>query len=145
MHKIENDLVTFEIAKSLSEIGFEESCLIYINSERDLVLATVKSNYSSSEFRMPYWSQVIDWFRNEKKLEINVFKWGVHCYHKEDNTNGECEIIALPHYIYDIEKAFEYTDDWEYQSLDDELKFHSYEEARVSAILKAIEIVKNLK
>lgn len=153
MQKIENSFVTFEIARGLSEIGFNNECFtMYFKTSKRLAKIDGKIHKNKydigvycSGITAPTWSQVMDWFRNEKCLEINVFKWGVHCYHKEDNPNGECEIIALPHYIYDIEKAFEYTDDWEYQSLDDELKFHTYEEARISAILKAIEIVKNKK
>lgn len=128
MKKNKQLFVTFDIAKSLREIGFDEEC---VNAYSEEISCDV-----------PVWSQVIDWFRNEKQLEINVFKWAVHCYHKEDNPNGECEILALPHYIYEIEKAFEYTDDWEYQSIEDELTFHTYEEARNMAIFKAIEIIK---
>lgn len=154
MQKIKNSFVSFEIAKLLEEIGFIEECFGYYSIQHDdsYFLCVYMHEDTSIEcgnflnsIEAPTWSQVIDWFRNEKKLEINVFKWVVHCYHKEDNPNGECEVLALPHYIYDIERAFEYTDDWEYQSLDDELKFHTYEEARISAILKAIEIVKNKK
>lgn len=155
MKQIEDNFVTFEIANGLNEIGFTEEC--FGEYQEDFLKNPQLEIYQEVDYSgcyeahpvvlctAPTWSQVIDWFRNEKRLEINVFKWGVHCYHKEDNPSGECEVLALPHYIYDIERAFEYTDDWEYQSIEDELKFHTYEEARISAILKAIEIVKNTK
>ena len=149
MKQIEDNFVTFEIAKSLSEIGFNEECLGYYSEQFDysnlLCIYSHEDEYSIKRLEAPMWSQAIDWFRNEKKLEINIFKLDVKCYHKEDNPSGECEVLALPHYIYDIEKAFEYTDDWEYQSIEDDLKFHTYEEARTSAILKAIELTKTRK
>lgn len=111
MKQIEDNFVTFEIAKELSKIGFAEECLGYYTEQFDynneLCIYGHEDDHSIKRLEAPLWSQTIDWFRNEKKLEINVFKWGVKCYHKEDNPSGECEILALPHYIYDIEKAFD--------------------------------------
>lgn len=153
MNNIQHDLVTFEIANKLREIGFNDECfMMYFKTSKKLAKLDSKlhkNKYDSfsycSGITAPTWSQVIDWFRNEKKLDINIFKWCVHCYHIKDNHNGQYEVLAPPHYIFDIEKAFEYNDDYLYQSINDDLKFHTFEEARIYSILKAIEIIKTTK
>ena len=133
---MEKQFVTYEIALKLKELGFDEKCFGLFKNEkfyRDFEVFQWQ-NFSDC-IKAPLWQQVISWLKNECKLEIEVFKWVAKCYHNEE--------LATPHYLFDIDKAFEHTNDWIYQSINDDLKYHTYEEAREQAILKAIELIKN--
>ena len=134
---MKEQFVTYEIALKLKELGFDEKvCALYRYERLYPILGFEKINsVKQSVIAAPLWQQVISWLKNECKLEIEVFKWVAKCYHNEE--------LATPHYLFDIDKAFEYTNDWIYQSINDDLKYHTYEEAREQAILKAIELIKN--
>jgi hypothetical protein len=147
---------TYEISLKLKELGFDEKCMATymlhacgdVNPfEYNLDYATKvqlhhglcskNSDYINDWIAAPLWQQVIDWFRDVHNLEINVFKSIIKCYH--DNE------LALPHYCFDIEDAFQYSDDYIYQSIDHDLKYHTYQEAREAAILKATELKQKIK
>ena len=134
---MEKEFVTYEIALKLKELGFDEPCCALFRHERlfPILGFEIINSIKQSVIAAPLWQQVISWLKNECKLEIEVFKWVAKCYHNEE--------LATPHYLFDIDKAFEYTNDWIYQSINDDLKYHTYEEAREQAILKAIELIKN--
>jgi len=136
MHKI---FVTKEIAYKLKEKGFNDASLaVYKNDKFYHIFETFQLQDFSDCVKVPTWEQATDWLRNVKKIEVNPFKWGVVCYHVNENN---VETKALPHYIFDLERSFEYSNDFLYQSIDDDLKYHSYEECREAAILKAIETI----
>ena len=133
---MKEQFVTYEIALKLKELGFGEECLARYE-EYELVISQSNLIGKRKFIQAPLWQQVIDWFRNEKNLEINITQWGVKVYIKD--------ILQPPYYIFDIETAKQYNDDWIYQSVNDDLEYKTYEEAREASILKAIEICQNKK
>lgn len=157
---MKKQFVTYEIALKLKELGFDEPCFGYYTPMKEWMMEGTRINperhfhgcnwansdnsmyfmykqnsfgdrdsiVKNSEFTKaihnvaaPLWQQIIDWFRIKHKLHITITSqsqesWQYH--------------IQFPH-----------------DSLDKlwEEDFNSYEEAREAAILKVIEIVKQLK
>ena len=84
---IKHLFVSYDIAKQLKEKGFDEPCLAWhlwdgteLNKEfKDKVSQPLYSPKTNTEFQeakhigAPLYQQVIDWFREQKQIEINVF------------------------------------------------------------------------
>ena len=151
---LEKEFVEYEIAKDLKELGFKEKCLL-INMGEYLFMGSgsPKSNFKyvfkndypaylgngvshpEYEINIPLYQQVIDWLIKEHNLFIDIFKWSVKYY-----INDE---LQSPRFLFDIDTYNDYSDDWIYQSVNDDLKYETYQEAREAAIIKCIEIIKN--
>jgi len=141
--------VGYEISLALKELGFNEKCFGYY-SDCELRGSNIwyrkiggfhvaKNNEITSDEHViiiaPLYQQVLDWFMKEHNMFINIFQWGVKYY-----LNDE---LQTPRFLFDMETYGGYTDDFIYQSINDELKYESFYEAREQSILKAIEIIKN--
>ena len=145
--------VTREIASALKEIEFDENCLAGYENYLDSYLLHITVGKHTSVTKIPFykktsasnahvlkaplWQQVIDWFISEHDMFLNIFKWEVKYYLSDE--------LQPPKYLFDLDKYSDYTGDYIYQSITDELKYNSYKEAREQAILKAIEIIKEKK
>jgi len=142
---LEKEFVTYEIAKELKELGFSKKCLGTYDYKQ-----FIKMDYQSGEdydinyaedcddiydYLCPLYQQVIDWLIKEHNLFIDIFKWPVKYY-----INDE---LQSPRFLFDIDTYNDYSDDWIYQSINDDLKYKTYQEAREAAIIKCIEIIKN--
>lgn len=160
---MKKQFVTYEIALKLKELGFDEPCFGYYTSMKEWMMEGTKLNperhfhgcnwansdnsmyfmykqnsfgdrdsvVKNSEFTkaihnvaVPLWQQVIDWFREKYNYYISVFR-----------LNGKwCgEVYDILRQCYLTSNAF------------DKVLFDNYEEAREEAILRVIEIVKQLK
>ena len=143
---------SYEIALALKELGFNKECLAcyypWSKEEQEFQFIDKTSSNSKCGFNShfinsvairgcstPLYQQVFDWFMKEHNILINVFQWGVKYY-----LNDE---LQTPRFLFDMETYGGYTDDFIYQSINDELKYESFYEAREQSILKAIEIIKN--
>jgi hypothetical protein len=117
---MEKQFVTYEIAKALKELGFNEKCFGYFNEDKIIVFSIIDPNKRKEIIFVPLWQQVIDWFLDKYQLCL---------YWKPDRPNiGDTEWV--------IEKQF-----------DEGIIAHGIHmfpyDAREAAILEAIEIVKN--
>ena len=134
---MKEQFVTYEIALKLKELGFDEFCFAhYFNGDLITKTAILKSStmqyyqqnninpsnqYKDKKCTAPLWQQVIDWFREVKNINVEVWY---------DNTQDD----GFP-WLYEI-----YIDNKEHQH--DGSYYDSFYEAREQAILKAIELIK---
>lgn len=139
---MQKQFVTYEISLKLKDLGFDEKCLgCYVNNELEIhkpeyLTSQKKAQYIykfNNTILAPLWQQVIDWFRDEKfiNIEINRFpninKWGFI------TTN----MNIIPKYLSYKEMII-------YNNLvTSPNRYDTYEDARVAAILQAIEIELN--
>ena len=138
---MKEQFVTYEIALKLKELGFDDPCLAYFSNDKyhDLHHSCenvmegnfVINNYN--ELKTPLWQQVIDWFRDEKFINIeiirfpNINKWGFI------TTN----MNIIPKYLSDEEMII-------YNNLvTSPNRYDTYEDAKVAAILKVINIIED--
>ncbi len=92
---MEKEFVTFEIAKIIKKLGFNEPCLAKHDTKfNNLKIEDCKSQENASEFNYilaPLWQQTIDWIAEKYKIEIATTSW------KKEGTKDE--II----WVYSIE------------------------------------------
>ena len=139
---MQKQFVTYEISLKLKDLGFDEKCLgCYVNNELEIhkpeyLTSQKKAQYIykfNNTILAPLWQQVIDWFRDEKfiNIEINRFpninKWGF----------VTTDMTIIPKYLSGDEII-------KYNNLfTSPNRYDTYEDARVAAILQAIEIELN--
>ena len=114
---MEKEFVTYEIALALKELGFDEECLMlweHTDFWTNLIRPEEFKKIVSERYcNAPLWQQVIDYFREEHNIIIDV-----------------AEIYkGLGNYHFALNLEWEYFEG-------------TYYEAREAAILKAIEIIK---
>lgn len=126
---------TYEIAFELKELGFDEPCLCtYGKSDKrfmrnpgtnileepieDDPYYWINSKIHESVISAPLWQQIIDWFRETYNMDIII----------SSNILGYGFVI---YYRYSSKNVFDNTE------------FQYYTEARMAAILKAIELIKS--
>jgi len=122
---MKKQFVTYEIAKSLKELGFDEKCLGYYRNPDEFFITEngrgFNYNKASWAISAPLWQQVVDWFDKVYNLLIVVkydkiygYKWDIRG--KKNKPLYRCAVT--------------------YQRLCD---------AREESILEAIELCKNKK
>ena len=129
---MKEQFVTYEIALKLKNLGFNEFCMGFFYSEHidelsDISLGTTTKVVEEMVNRFncikaPLWQQVIDWFREqyELSLELDASSNGLYNAHIYSITNskfGYSVIVEIPQL--------------------------NYYEAREQAILKALELITN--
>ena len=150
---MEKQFVTYEIALSLKELGFNEPCLGFfdkelflfclVDQESDCEINTITYknglnniiadiNYETIIIA-PLWQQVIDWFK--KKLDLNIEVNYLPNIKKYGIIVSDMNII--PRELTkeeNLRRSIDITNHY--------VKYDSYEEAREQAILKTIELCK---
>lgn len=121
---MKKEFVTYEIALKLKELGFDEVCFgAFVPDEDNCLEIGGIFKECKSLIKSPLWQQVVDWFRDEYKLIIEI-------YYNFGSKKFEWQI-----------------DDFESEKdIDDETctQFVNYHDAREQAILKALEIIKQV-
>ena len=148
---MQKQFATYEIALKLKELGFNEECLVCYSPHLGNGVFELTSKGSSNEkssfnerfikagsvngCSAPLWQQVIDWFREEKLLEL--------IWLPQDKSS--CD--PLPLYFIAIVSYEGGTMRELFNSTEksDLLHFISPEDAREQVILKAIELCQNKK
>jgi len=139
---LKDQFATYEVAKELKELGFDEPCLAVFDpnlllqfnfEDKDESFYLYNKNHSINGFPccnvfdnsiiVPLWQQVIDWLRIEHNTDVCISPAG-------DNN---CNTIG---YYYEI-----IVNDYKKDNIESET-YDSYEKARELLILKAIEIIK---
>lgn len=137
---MKEQFVSYEIAMCLCEMGFNKPCCAKYyridkdKAEKSMICCSplLAKDYNSIQiekiglldvykpyYSVPTWQQAIDWLRDKHNLFIVI---------KKDYTDGE---------YYGIESIIEEEDGFQ-----DCGTYKTYEEARESAILKALELIK---
>lgn len=119
---MKHQFVTYEMAKKLKELGFDENCFGYYTLSGNFFghdfkkAEMLKNSQLHEDVSAPLWQQAIDWLRIHKQIEIalgtsvpntNTFGFGI--YQKNIKTG--------------------------------EILISGYHEAREAAILKALELI----
>ena len=133
---MKEQFVTYEIALSLKELGFDEECFGFFDGSRNNKLWYEMPNKGINyiptyAILAPLWQQVIDWFDNKNiiiGIDINpgTLFYRVHLYKRYYHNPSRLVIKE-----YFLSGEFN--------------NFISKEEAREQAILKAIELCKEKK
>lgn len=105
---MKKQFVTYEIAKKLKELGFNEPCFAYFFADtNELYESTVRMyNFNKGlETYAPLWQQAIDWLREEHLLYLNVYRVSyfhdeAHCWSLKYINN-----YARFHRDYPVDKA----------------------------------------
>ena len=123
---MEKEFIPYEQALALKELGFDEPCFGYFNTNnRELFLDNSNNRTSNDDDRWcsaPTFSQAFRWFREKYGLEgvtqraeyFMWYKWIIHQY---------------------TENVKKYVADW--------FEYKTYEEAELACLIFLIEIVKN--
>jgi hypothetical protein len=103
---MQKEFVTYEIAKELKELGFNEKCMGMYGYEFEFVIDESSWRYaqiSNDILQAPLWQQVIEWFRNK---DIRIYEsypfntWSVSVV--SNKTNNE---YAHEGYQFTLEQA----------------------------------------
>lgn len=136
--------MTYDISLKLKQLSFNEPCFAYYREDAIKNDGSIYEYITPHEFEevknsqhikpifAPLWEQAIDWFKEQKGIEIEVFKSVVHHYINY--------ILQPPVYEFSIDKIG-HTSDYLYHSCDHDNWSKTYIEARVKAVLKVIEII----
>ena len=140
---MDKEFISFEQAKVLKELGFDETCFMYWKYEPDgkaykyyfsepNVENEVGSNNSDEATFVvctaPLWQQAFRFFRENYKLGSTVSHVNVQAVHEDG---------------YDYHIYGEYDSDFAYD-IDSE-KFSTFEEAQSACLDKLIELAKEIK
>ena len=149
MPGIKDQFVTYEIALGLKELGFDEECFAiffrtilnngrtvnYISDDWESPFYKNRTNSESNSVDIvsaPLWQQVIDWFREEKLIDILILP----------QDQSACD--PLPLYFFAI---ISYKNEIcvELYNSSDKLHYSEFNEAREHAIKRAIELCQKEK
>lgn len=115
---MKNQFVTYEIAKKLKEIGYNENCASYYYEDKELSslfdeFRVKNSKTADVHIAAPLWQQVIDWLREEHKLLLtvnpNYKKWIISRIN--DDIFKPSELMRAIH--YESKDGFDYIRDRE--------------------------------
>ena len=120
---MEKEFVTYEQSLALKELGFDEPCIMYYNTDKD-------NNYSINDecnISAPLYQQAFRWFREKYKI-ISVIDFYNNGEEWED-TEYKVTISEFEHFATHDTFVKE--------------GYVTYEEAELECLKKLIEIVKN--
>ena len=145
---MKDQFVTYEIALKLKELGFNEECLACYTPHLGKGIFELISKGTSNEksgfnerfikakaingCAAPLWQQVIDWFRDEPDIVIEITR---QKYFDTYANSYAYEVVCKVYKNKELEGSVVIRDNKNNHI------FYSYEEAREQAILKAIQII----
>jgi hypothetical protein len=123
---MEKEFIPYEQALALKELGFDEQCFSFYDSDGELYESEgyYKKGYNvfDEEVIAPLYQQAFRWFREKYGLHVN--KTGNNYFTSFNMTESKIEVLSFVRYT-DTE--------------------NHYEEAELTCLIKLIEIVKNEK
>lgn len=74
---MKDQFATYEIAKKLKELGFNEPCLGYFTPSMQFILANTSKTLSIWDVRngfliVPLWQQAIKWLKEKHNIRISI-------------------------------------------------------------------------
>ena len=141
---MEEQFVIYEIALAMKELGFDEPCFGYFNSDEELIYGidikmikyAHKYHREDDSVLSPLWQQAIDWFRNEHDIVIEIVR---QKYFDTYANSYAYEVVCKVYKNKELEGSVVIRDNKNNHI------FYSYEEAREQAILKTIELCQKEK
>lgn len=100
--------VTYEIAKKLKELGFDEPCLGLFDANKTFLIKEITQYDSETYFggySAPLWQQSIDWLREKKGWNISINEIGMYS-NIEPYTKGV--YTAYEYWIYNTHENKKY-------------------------------------
>lgn len=150
---MKNQFCSYEIALKLKELGFDEKCMAsyytydiknfskgkydyrgkfeFDYSTEDQYIVNSNETYYVSA---PLWQQVIDWFRDEHDIVIEIAR---QKYFDTYANSYAYEVVCKVYKNRELDGSVVIRDNKNSHI------FYFYEEAREQAILKCIELLKN--
>jgi hypothetical protein len=126
---MENQFITYEIAKQLKDLGFDEPCLACYTAAETIQYpigvsydCQERTYYLSGGILAPLYQQVVDWFIEKHNLHIQVTSWierGKIVWYYSTTETGKASLFNCVHVYEKSNLALE------------------------AGILKAIESIKN--
>jgi len=85
---MKDQFVTYEIAKRLKELGFNESCLGYFDKDSQEFIWSVGGTVNHEDgdeleyncISAPLWQQAIDWLREKHNIEVIIQPVSCSCF-----------------------------------------------------------------
>ena len=134
---MKKQFTTYEIAKLLKELGFNEPCIAHYISKEGWQLDLTEGSFyfkdkpsksvDTYSILAPLWQQVIDWFREKHRISISLIPWDYNTWWYQIET-FDTVTNELNSVIAETKKI---------------INGMSYYDNREQAILKAIEIIKS--
>ena len=119
MNSLEKDLIPYELALELKQLGFDEPCLGHYSNGEFVCSSHTNNTMQRFRYAAPLYSQAFRWFREK----YGIGSWIHHYFDMDKGTFIYSYVLTLPHrgeeYVYD-----------------------TYEEAELACLKKLIEIVK---
>ena len=129
---MEKQIVNYEIAKILKELGFDELCFMGYDSCETLFLSNERG-FRVHVINAPLYQQVIDWAREKYNINIEV--------NYMPNIKMYCIIVSPMDYV-----PKEHSNTVNYNRAIivtcNNVKFESYYDARKQAIIEFIKLIK---
>lgn len=126
---MKEQFIPYELASEFKELGFKDNCIAYYynlsNGDLELILHehcndSINTNYPK-EISGILWQQAFDWFKKRG-------------YYFEIYPDNQQFILEAKEWYYIIKKGVACTND---------IKYYSYEEARLACLVKLIKLIKN--
>lgn len=141
---MEKQFVTHEIANQLKELGFNKTCLAVFVEDYNFELSMFGQRFDhkietnldfiddikENDVLAPLWQQAIDYLRHAYKIHISIFHNTEGYSYTIVNINNKTQVDVLL-----FSSVLE--------SMITGVYYHNYEDARISAIFKAIELIKS--
>jgi hypothetical protein len=148
MKTIKDEFCSFEIAKELKDLGFNEMVIATYDEDQEFDLQNFEQNYETFPnhiIGVPLYQQIIEWFREKHDIHIAVTSY--------TNQARIGDKILFEVLIGNKENNFDAFIDnsvkrlkiaRENRTFSDYMLYDLYNEARKFAILKAIELIKSM-
>ena len=141
---MKDQFVTYEIALALKELGFSTPCFSAYTENGNLmdignyfnddIIGELEGHSYYISCLAPLWQQVIDWFRDEHDIVIEIAR---QKYFDTYANSYAYEVVCKVYKNKELEGSVVIRDNKNNHI------FYSYEEAREQAILKCIELCQN--
>jgi len=130
---MQNEFITYEQALALKELGFDESCVYYVDKDNNSYIYNFETNPDEfiewcgvNVIPAPLYQQAFRWFREKHKLYPQI---GLHDREDEETWRFTISILGYYELVYN-------------QNVGKEPYHKTYEEAEQACLDKLIEIIK---
>ena len=137
MKTIKDEFCSFEIAKELKDLGFNEMVIATYDEDQEFDLQNFEQNYETFPnhiIGVPLYQQIIEWFREKHDICIMVSR----SYYFDTYINSYTYTAIFHKYENKELRSIHRVRDSDNNDI-----FYSYNKAREAAIWKCIELIKN--
>ena len=78
---LESQFVPYKYSKELADVGFNEFCLAKYNDKEEIeIVSRMAMNIESFPICAPLWQQIFEWFLENHKIEVQIYKYKEDSY-----------------------------------------------------------------